>query len=103
MGQSLNMLGRRGCLISFGQLSSEAPVVDLRDLMGKGLFVTKFGPASMCDPAEMPQLVARGLALALRRPAMVGDVGGRFPLSRAAYAYEALARGVDGKVLVVPG
>ena len=100
--QSLAMLCERGCLISFGQVSGEVPVVDLRELMDKGLFVTKFGRSHLGDPRELPRLVSEGLSRAVRRPSVIGEVGARFSLDSVPDAYDALSQGTSGKVLVVP-
>jgi NADPH:quinone reductase len=101
---SLAMLGRRGCLISYGELSGELPTVDLMELMEKGLFVTKFGGggAYLDALADLRGLIANALALALRRPQVISDVGGRFPLDRAAAGYQALQAGPAGKILIIP-
>jgi len=98
------MLGWRGCLISYGELSGELPTIDLMDLMEKGLFVTKFGGggAYLDALSDLHGLVANALALALRRPQVISDVGGRFPLDRAADGYQALQAGPPGKILISP-
>jgi NADPH2:quinone reductase len=88
---SLAMLGRRGCLINYGELSGELPTVELMDLMDKGLFVTKFGGGGALDDlAELPGLTAATLDLAMRRPQVISQTGGRFSLEQAADGYQAL-------------
>src|SRR4029453_11200357 len=100
---SLAMLGRRGCLIKYGELSGELPTVDLMELMEKGLFVTKFGGGGARDDlSELPRLIAAALALALRRPQVISQAGGRFSLERSADGYQALQAGPPGKILVIP-
>jgi NADPH:quinone reductase len=100
---SLAMLGRRGCLINYGELSGELPIVELMDLMDKGLFVTKFGGGGALDDLfELPGLVAAALALAQRRPQVISQAGGRFSLEQAADGYQALQAGPPGKILIIP-
>jgi NADPH2:quinone reductase len=100
---SLAMLGRRGCLINYGELSGELATVELMDLMDKGLFVTKFGGGGALDDlSELPRLIAAALALALRRPQVISQAGGRFSLERSADGYQALQAGPPGKILIIP-
>ena len=100
---SLAMLGRRGCLVNYGELSGELPAVDLMDLMDKGLFVTKFGGGGAIDSlSDFRGLVAGALEVALRHPEAISEVGGRFPLEQVAEAYDALGANQPGKILVVP-
>ena len=51
---------------------------------------------------EFGVLIAEGLALAAKRPAVISDVAGRFPLDRAIDAYRLMESGASGKVLVQP-
>jgi hypothetical protein len=51
---------------------------------------------------EFGVLIAEGLALAAKRPAVISEVAGRFPLDRAIDAYRLLESGASGKVLVNP-
>jgi NADPH:quinone reductase len=100
---SLAMLGRRGCLINYGELSGELPTVELMDLMDKGLFVTKFGGGGALDDlSELPGLITAALALALRRPQVISQAGGRFSLEQAADGYQALQADLPGKILIIP-
>jgi NADPH:quinone reductase len=101
---NLAMLGRRGCLINYGELSGELPTVDLMELMEKGLFVTKFGGggAYLDALSDLRGLVANALALALRRPQVISDVGGRFSLEQVADGYQAVQANPPGKILIVP-
>ncbi|RII20739.1 Quinone oxidoreductase 1 [Streptomyces sp. YIM 130001] len=101
--RSLEMLVPRGCYVNYGQLSGELPVVELTDLMDRGLFVTKFGGGGIEGREQLRELVASALDLAVRTPGVVSDDGGRFPLDRAAQAYRELLSGPSGKTLVVPG
>ncbi|MCA1220584.1 zinc-binding dehydrogenase [Streptomyces sp. 8L] len=99
---SLALLGRRGCLVNYGDLADDLPRVDLMDLMDKGVFVTKFGGAGagLDGVDHLRRLVGEALDLAVRRPPLVAD-GGMFELAEAAEAYEAVRSGPPGKVLVV--
>jgi NADPH2:quinone reductase len=51
---------------------------------------------------EFAGLIADGLALAAKQPAVVSDIAGRFSLDSAADAYRMLESGAHGKVLVLP-
>jgi hypothetical protein len=42
------------------------------------------------------------LALALRRPQVISQAGGRFSLERAADGYQALQADPPGKILIIP-
>ena len=100
---SLDLLGARGCLINYGELSSAPPAVDLHQLFVRSLFVTKYNGSRWVEgPHEFAGLIAAGLEIAVRRPAVVSGVAGRFPLERAAFAYRMLESDPAGKVLVIP-
>jgi NADPH2:quinone reductase len=101
--ESLQMLAPRGCLVSYGELSGPVPAVDLHALFAGSVFVTRYnGTRWLAGPYELAALVADGLALSIRRRAVISEVGGRFPLDRAADAYGLLESGTHGKVLVLP-
>lgn len=101
---SLDMLGARGCLINFGELSSPPPAVELHQLFVRSLFVTKYNGSRWVDgPHEFAALIAAGLDLAVSRPAVISRVADRFPLERAADAYRMLESDPAGKILVIPG
>lgn len=100
---SLQLLAPRGCLINYGELSGPAPDIHLHDLFAGSVFVTKYNGMRWVDGLdEFTSLIADGLSLAVKRPAVVSEIAGRFPLERAADAYQALESGVRGKVLVIP-
>jgi hypothetical protein len=72
--------------------------------MEKGLFVTKFGGggAYLDALADLRGLIVNALALALRRPQVISDVGGRFSLEQVADGYQAVQANPPGKVLIIP-
>ena len=100
---SLQLLAPRGCLINYGELSGPVPDVNLHRLFPGSLFVTKYNGMRWVEGLdEFGVLIAEGLALAAKRPAVISDVAGRFPLDRAIDAYRLLESGASGKVLVHP-
>jgi NADPH2:quinone reductase len=100
---SLQLLAPRGCLINYGELSGPVPDVNLHQLFPGSLFVTKYNGLRWVEGLdEFAVLIAEGLALAARRPAVITDVAGRFPLDCVADAYRLLESGAGGKVLVQP-
>ncbi len=100
---SLQLLAPRGCLINYGELSGPVPDVNLHRLFPDSLFVTKYNGMRWVEGIEeFAVLIAEGLALAAKRPAVIADVAGRFPLDCAADAYRLLESGASGKVLVQP-
>jgi NADPH2:quinone reductase len=101
---SLQLLAPRGCLINYGELSGAAPSVNLHQLFRGSLFVTKYNGMHWAEGVhEFPALVEKGLALAVKRRAVVSEIGGRFGLDRVGEAYRRLESGAHGKVLVLPG
>ena len=102
-GISLDLLAPRGCLIHYGELSGAPPALDLHQLFARSLFVTKYNGSRWVDGAgEFAGLIGSALALAVKRPAVISPVAGRFPLDRAADAYRTMESGAPGKVLVLP-
>jgi NADPH:quinone reductase len=100
---SLQLLGPRGCLISYGELSGPAPAIDMHGLFANSLFVTKYnGMRYVQGMQEFGGLIAAGLEIAKSVPAVISEVAGRFPLDQAADAYRALETNPSGKVLVIP-
>jgi NADPH2:quinone reductase len=100
---SLQLLAPRGCLINYGEFSGPVPDVNLHRLFSGSLFVTKYNGMRWVEGfEEFGVLIAEGLALASKRPAVISDVAGRFPLDRAIDAYRLLESGASGKVLVQP-
>ena len=81
---SLQLLARRGCLVNYGELSGPVPDVNLHRLFAGSLFVTKYNGMHWVQGLdEFGVLIAEGLALAAKRPAVISEVAGRFPLDRA--------------------
>ena len=100
---SLQLLAPRGCLINYGELSGAPPGIHLHELFPGSLFVTKYNGMRWVEGfEEFTKLIADALSLAVKRRAVVSEIAGRFPLERAAAAYEAMESGVAGKVLVMP-
>jgi NADPH:quinone reductase len=100
---SLQLLGPRGCLINYGELTGPVPEVNLHKLFAGSLFVTKYNGMRWVEGlGEFAGLIADGLALAAKRRAVIADVAGRFPLERVSDAYGLMESGVSGKVLVTP-
>jgi NADPH2:quinone reductase len=89
---NIAMLGKRGCLINYGQLSGELPVVDLAQLMEAGsLFVTKLGGSAYFNSlADLTGVIRDTLEFALHNPAIVSEVAGTYPLAEVAEAYRHL-------------
>jgi NADPH2:quinone reductase len=100
---SLQLLAPRGCLISYGELSGPVPTIDLRQLFPGSIFVTRYnGMRWVAGFHEFAGLISEALKLAVRRPAVIGEIGGRFPLDQVADAYRTLESGAHGKILVLP-
>jgi NADPH2:quinone reductase len=100
---SLQLLAPRGCLISYGEMTGPVPAVDLHHLFPASLFVTKYnGMRWVAGFQEFSSLISDALALAVKCPAVINEIAGRFPLDRVADAYRMLESGAPGKVLVLP-
>lgn len=100
---SLQLLAPRGCLINYGELSGPVADVNLHHLFPGSLFLTKYnGMRWVQGVDEFASLIAEGLALAVKRPAVISEVAGRFSLNCTADAYRLLESGASGKVLVQP-
>ena len=100
---SLQLLAPRGCLINYGELSGPVPAINLHQLFPASVFVTKYNGMRWVEGFhEFAGLISDALALAARRPAVISDVAGRFPLDHVADAYRVLESGSHGKVLVLP-
>ena len=99
---SLKLLAPCGCLINYGELSGPVPALNLHQLFPNSAFVTKYNGMHWVEGLqEFSALIAEGLALAVKRRAVISDVAGRFSLDHIADAYRALESGAPGKVLVV--
>jgi NADPH2:quinone reductase len=100
---SLKLLAPRGCLISYGELSGPVPAINLHQLFPASVFVTKYNGMQWVEGFhEFPDLISDALRIAVKRPAIIGDIAGRFALDRVADAYRVLESGSHGKVLVLP-
>lgn len=101
---SLQLLAPRGCLINYGELTGPVPAVDLHQLFPGSVFLTKYnGMRWLEGPHEFAGLVSQGLVMALKRPAVISDIAGRFSLDNIIEAYRVLESSPRGKILVVPG
>jgi NADPH2:quinone reductase len=100
---SLDLLGPRGCLIQYGELSGSVPALDLHQLFRKSLFVTRYNGMHWVEGTqEFAGLIANGLALAVKRRALISDVAGRFSLDQVGEAYRLMESDAPGKVLILP-
>ena len=100
---SLQLLAPRGCLINYGELSGPVPAINLHQLFPGSAFVTKYNGMHWVEGFhEFAGLISDALTLAAKRPAVITDIAGRFPLSRVMDAYWALESDPHGKVLVLP-
>jgi len=100
---SLQLLAPRGCLINYGELSGPVPAISLHQLFPGSVFVTKYnGMHWVAGLHEFAGLISDALTLAAKRPAVICDIAGRFPLNRVIDAYRALESDHHGKVLVLP-
>ncbi|HEV2381057.1 MAG TPA: zinc-binding dehydrogenase [Terriglobia bacterium] len=100
---SLQLLAPRGCLINYGELSGPVPAINLHQLFPASVFVTKYnGMQWVAGPHEFGGLISDALTLAAKRPDVISDIAGRFPLDQVVDAYRALESNPHGKVLVLP-
>jgi len=100
---SLQLLAPRGCLINYGELSGPVPAINLHQLFPASIFVTKYNGMRWVEGFhEFAVFISDALALAAKRPAVISEIAGRFPLERVADAYRMLESGSHGKVLVLP-
>ncbi|MDP1630127.1 MAG: quinone oxidoreductase [Caulobacter sp.] len=101
---SLNSLGRRGMLVSYGNASGPAPAIaPLRLSRGGSLFLTR--PTLFDYVATTQELDESAGALfeVIRSGAVKIAIGQTFPLARARQAHEALeARETTGSTLLIP-
>jgi NADPH2:quinone reductase len=103
--ESLKSLRPRGLMVLFGAASGPVPPFDLQRLNQLGsLYITR--PSVAAHVAERSEFEwrAREVFAALADGSLELPIGGRYPLSAAADAYEALeGRRTTGKVILVPG
>lgn len=100
---SLRSVGKRGCLVVFGQSSGPVPPFDLRKLLQAGsVFLTR--PGLVDYTSTRPELRRRGQAVLsmVERGELQVNVHARYPLERAADAHRDLeSRATTGKLLLV--
>lgn len=101
---SLASLARRGMLVLFGAASGPVPPVDPQRLNRAGsLFLTRPTLADYTATREELQWRSAQVLGALESGALHLEIGGRYPLDRAADAYRDLeGRGTTGKLLLIP-
>lgn len=100
---SMQLIAPRGCLINYGELGGAVPPINLHQLFRGSVFATKYNGMHWVEGFhEFPSLISKALALAVRHPAVISDIAGRFALDQAADAYRALESDPQGKVLVLP-
>ncbi|MER7073684.1 quinone oxidoreductase [Terrabacter sp. NPDC000476] len=102
---SLASLRPRGTMVLFGGASGQVPPFDIQRLNRSGsLFLTRPTLADyVADRAEYVWRAGEVLG-AVADGSLRIDVGGRYPLSEVAAAYEALeGRRTTGKLILVPG
>lgn len=101
---SLSSLRPRGMMVLFGAASGPVPALDPQRLnQGGSLFLTR--PSLGHYIATREELVERSGAVlqGVADGSLKIEIGGRFPLDRAAAAYDALeSRRTTGKLLLVP-
>ena len=101
---SLASLRPRGLLVLFGGASGQVPPFDIQRLNAAGsLFLTR--PTLGSYTATREELLERGTSVLADIAAgrLVVEVGGRYPLTDAAAAYDDLeARRTTGKLLLIP-
>jgi NADPH2:quinone reductase len=101
---SLSSLRPRGMLVLFGGASGQVPPFDIQRLNRAGsLFLTR--PTLGSYVATREELLERGTSVLgdIAAGRLKVDIGGRYPLERAAAAYDDLeGRRTTGKLLLVP-
>lgn len=101
---SLGSLRKRGMLAVFGGASGQVPPFDIQRLNRAGsVFLTRPTLAHYIESREELELRSAEILGAVAEGTLDINIGGRFPLSRAADAHIALeGRGTTGKLLVIP-
>jgi NADPH2:quinone reductase len=101
---SLDSLKARGTLALFGGASGQVPPLDLQRLnTGGSLFVTR--PTLAHYMLTRAELLQRGgdVLTAIADGSLKIEIGGRYPISEAARAYDDLeGRKTTGKLLLIP-
>ncbi len=101
---SLASLRPRGTLVLFGGASGQVPPFDIQRLnSGGSLFLTRPTLVHYVATREELEWRASEILGALADGSLQLEVGGRYPLSEAATAYDALeGRATTGKLLLIP-
>jgi NADPH2:quinone reductase len=101
--RSIECVGVRGLLVSYGQSSGLVPAFDIRQLSNRSIFVAR--PSLFhytADDAEYQKAAAEVLELA-RAGVLKVRIGQTFPLSAAALAHAELeGRRTSGSTLLIP-
>jgi NADPH2:quinone reductase len=101
---SLASLRPRGTLVLFGAASGQVPPFDIQRLnAGGSLFLTRPTLANYIATRDELEWRAAEILGALADGDLTLEVGGRYPLTEAAAAYDALeGRRTTGKLLLIP-
>jgi NADPH2:quinone reductase len=84
-------------------LSGAVPPIDLHQLFPGSVFVTKYNGMRWVEGTqEFAGIISDALSLAVKRPAVISEIAGRFPLENVSDAYWALEADPPGKILVIP-
>jgi NADPH2:quinone reductase len=102
---SLASLRPRGMMVLFGGASGQVPPFDIQRLnAGGSLFLTRPTLAHHVAERDEFEWRAREILGAIADGSLSIEIGGRYPLTEAAAAYEALeGRRTTGKLILVPG
>jgi NADPH2:quinone reductase len=102
---SLASLRRRGMVVLFGGASGQVPPFDIQRLnSGGSLFLTRPTIAHYIAERAEFEWRAHDVLGSIADGRLKVEVGGRYPLTEAAAAYEALeGRRTTGKLILVPG
>ncbi|HET7397093.1 MAG TPA: quinone oxidoreductase [Intrasporangium sp.] len=102
---SLASLRPRGLMVLFGGASGQVPPFDIQRLNQLGsLFLTRPSIGAYIATREEYEWRASEVLGALADGSLHLEIGGRYPLTEAAAAYEALeGRRTTGKLILVPG
>ncbi len=92
-------------MVLFGGASGQVPPFDIQRLnSGGSLFLTRPTLAHYVSDRREYEWRAREVLGSIADGSLKLEIGGRYPLSRAGDAYEALeARRTTGKLILVPG
>lgn len=101
---SLASLRPRGLLVLYGAASGQVPPLDLQRLnTGGSLYVTRPSLAHYTATSEELRARAEDVFAAVAGRSLLVHVGGRYPLSAASAAYQALeGRATQGKLVLIP-